>query len=114
MVAHTKPVEEVREISAITTASWHQRLCLPRWNSTSHITQGATDMPALVEATGIKESRLITLLTALKSLGLITEHDGRFINSPATARYLTAGAPGDFRDSVRLVNGTFGYESFRH
>ena len=54
------------------------------------------------------------MLTALKSLGLMTERDGRFINAPATARYLVAGAPGDFRDYVKLVNGVFGYESFRH
>jgi hypothetical protein len=50
----------------------------------------------------------------LKSLGLIVEHDGRFANAPATAKFLVAGAPGDFRDYVRLVNGAFGYESFRH
>jgi hypothetical protein len=38
----------------------------------------------------------------------------RLINAPATARYLVAGEPGDFRDYVRFVNGEFGYESFRH
>src|SRR5262245_50402304 len=116
MMAHTKPVEEVREISAITYGFMASKALFAalEFDIFTHIAQGATDMPALVEATGIKENRLITLLTALKSLGLITEHDGRFINSPATARYLTAGAPGDFRDYVRLVNGAFGYESFRH
>ena len=33
---------------------------------------------------------------------------------PATATYLVAGAPGDFRDYVRIVNGRFGYEAMRH
>jgi hypothetical protein len=56
----------------------------------------------------------VTLLAALKSVGLITERDGRLNNAPATAKFLVAGAPGDFRDYVRLVNGAFGYESFRH
>jgi 2-hydroxy-4-(methylsulfanyl)butanoate S-methyltransferase len=71
-------------------------------------------MIELAQATGIAENRLRTLLTALKSLGLISEHEGRFINAPATARYLVAGAPGDFRDYVRLVNGVLSYDSFRH
>jgi hypothetical protein len=34
----------------------------------------------------------------LKSPGLIVEHDGRFANAPATAKFLVAGALGDFRD----------------
>ena len=68
----------------------------------------------LAKATGLSENLLLTLLTALKSLGLIVEHDGQFANAPATAKFLVAGAPGDFRDYVRLVNGAFGYESFRH
>ena len=80
----------------------------------THIAQGADSTRALATATGIAENRLVTLLAALKSLGLISEADGRLINAPATARYLVAGAPGDFRDYVRFVNGEFGYESFRH
>jgi len=54
------------------------------------------------------------MLTALKSLGLVVEREGRFANAPATAKFLVEGAPGDFRDYVRLVNGAFGYEGFRH
>ena len=33
---------------------------------------------------------------------------------PATATYLVEGAPGDFRDYVRVVNGGFLYEGLRH
>ena len=66
------------------------------------IARGVDLLPALVNATGIAENRLVALLTALKSLGLITERDGRFINAPATARYLVAGAPGDFRTTLSL------------
>jgi hypothetical protein len=76
----------------------------------TQIADGADTLPILARATGIAENRLVTLLTALKSLGLIAESDGHFTNAPATARYLVAGAPGDFRDYVRLVNGAFGYE----
>ena len=113
---HAKPVEEVGEISAITYGFMASKALFAavEFDLFTHIARGADGMSALEQATGIAENRLVTLLTALKSLGLITEHDGRLINAPATARYLVAGAPGDFRDYVRLVNGAFGYESFRH
>ena len=104
------------EISAITYGFMASKALFAavEFDLFTHIARGADGMSALEQATGIAENRLVTLLTALKSLGLITEHDGRLINAPATARYLVAGAPGDFRDYVRLVNGAFGYESFRH
>ena len=113
---HAKPVEEVSEISAITYGFMASKALFAavEFDLFTHIARGADGMYALERATGIAENRLVTLLTALKSLGLITEHDGRLINAPATARYLVAGTPGDFRDYVRLVNGAFGYESFRH
>jgi SAM-dependent methyltransferase len=37
------------------------------------------------------------LLNALVALGLLTKHDGRFHNTPATARYFVAGSPDDAR-----------------
>ena len=37
----------------------------------THIAGGAGSFPELAKATGIAENRLVTLLTALKSLGLI-------------------------------------------
>ena len=113
---HAKPVEEVREISAITYGFMASKALFAavEFDLFTSIARGVDLLPALVNATGIAENRLVALLTALKSLGLITERDGRFINAPATARYLVAGAPGDFRDYVKLVNGVFGYDSFRH
>jgi 2-hydroxy-4-(methylsulfanyl)butanoate S-methyltransferase len=115
-VTDAKPIEDVSEISAITYGFMASKALFAalEFDLFSHIAGGADSLPALAEATGIAENRLVTLLTALKSLRLIGESDGRFSNAPATARYLVAGAPGDFRDYVRLVNGAFGYESFRH
>ena len=55
-----------------------------------------------------------TLLTALKTVGLVVETGGRFADAPATAAFLVDGAPGDFRGYVRVVNGGFGYEGLRH
>jgi 2-hydroxy-4-(methylsulfanyl)butanoate S-methyltransferase len=111
-----RPIEDVREISAITYGFMASKALFAalEFDLFTHIAQGSDSTPALAKVAGITENRLVTLLAALKSLGLISEADGRLINAPATGRYLVAGAPGDFRDYVRLVNGEFGYESFRH
>lgn len=111
-----KPVETVREISAITYGFMASKALFAALGLDlfTRIARGAVAMAALTDEAGVPENRLRTLLTALKSLGLITERDGRFANAPATARFLVEGAPGDFRDYVRLVNGALGYESFRH
>ena len=115
-VTNAKPIEDVSEISAITYGFMASKALFAalEFDLFSHIAGGTDSLPALAKATGIAENRLVTLLTALKSLRLISESGGHFRNAPATARYLVAGAPGDFRDYVRLVNGAFGYESFRH
>jgi 2-hydroxy-4-(methylsulfanyl)butanoate S-methyltransferase len=114
--AAPRPIEDVREISAITYGFMASKALFAalEFDLFTHIAQGAESNGALATATGIAENRLVTLLAALKSLGLISEVGGRLVNAPATARYLVAGAPGDFRDYVRFVNGEFGYESFRH
>ena len=114
--ARRRPIEDVCEISAITYGFMASKALFAalEFDLFTHIAQGADSTSALAKAAGIAENRLITLLAALKSLGLISEAGGRLINAPATTRYLVAGAPGDFRDYVRLVNGEFGYESFRH
>jgi len=111
-----RPIEDVKDISAITYGFMASKALFTalEFDLFTRIAQGADSTVALAEAAGIADNRLITLLTALKSLGLISETNGRLINAPATARYLVAGAPGDFRDYVRFVNGEFGYESFRH
>ena len=114
--ARPKPILDVLDISAITYGFMASKALFAalEFNLFTHIAQGAASTSALAKATGIAENRLVTLLAALKSLGLISEADGRLINAPATTRYLVTGAPGDFRDYVQLVNGEFGYESFRH
>ena len=111
-----KPIEDVRDISAITYGFMASKTLFAAldFDLFTHIDRGADNLTGLAKATGVSENLMLTLVTALKSLGLIVERDGRFANAPATAKFLVAGAPGDFRDYVRLVNGAFGYESFRH
>src|SRR5271155_1848936 len=115
-MVHVKPIDEVQEISAITYGFMASKALFAalEFDLFTHIAHGADSLDALVKATGIAKNRLRALLTALKSLGLVSETDDRFTNAPATSRYLVTGAPGDFRDYVRVVNGAFGYEGFRH
>src|SRR5208282_3982175 len=114
--ARPRPIEDVRDISAITYGFMASKALFAAldFDLFTHIARGIDTPAALAKATGIPKNRLVTLLAALKSVGLISERGDRLNNAPATAKFLVAGSPGDFRDYVRLVNGAFGYESFRH
>ena len=114
--ARTKPIEDVQDISAITYGFMASKALFSalEFDVFTRIAEGANTTGALAKVTGVAENRLLALLASLKSLGLISEVDGRLVNAPATSRYLVAGAPGDFRDYVQFVNGGAGYESFRH
>jgi len=111
-----KQIEDVRDISAITYGFMASKALFAAldFDLFTRIERGCASPAALAAETGIAENRMLTLLTALKSLGLIAEREGQLRNAPAASRFLVAEAPGDFRDYVRLVNGAFGYESFRH
>jgi ubiquinone/menaquinone biosynthesis C-methylase UbiE len=111
-----RPIEGVKDISAITYGFMASKALFAalEFDLFTHIAQGANSTESLSAVAGIAANRLLSLLTALRSLGLISQEGGRLVNAPTTARYLVAGAPGDFRDYVRFVNGEFGYESFRH
>ena len=111
-----KQIEDVEDISAITYGFMASKALFAAldFDLFTRIEEGINSAAALARATNISENRLVTLLAALKSVGLIVEREGRLVNAPATSKFLVAGAPGDFRDYVRLVNGAAGYESFRH
>ena len=111
-----KQIEDVRDISAITYGFMASKALFAAldFDLFTRIDRGCASPAALAAETGIAENRMVTLLTALKSLGLIAEREGQLRNAPAASRFLVAGAPGDFRDYIRLVNGAFGYEGFRH
>jgi hypothetical protein len=111
-----KPIDDVRQISAITYGFLASKALFAALDLDlfTKIAGGGATLEALANATGVAPNRLRTLLTTLKTVGLISEADGAFTNAPATAAYLVAGAPGDFRDYVRVVNGGFLYEGMRH
>jgi 2-hydroxy-4-(methylsulfanyl)butanoate S-methyltransferase len=111
-----KPIETVRDISALTYGFIASKALFAalELDLFTKIAQGADTVPAIAQAVGIAPNRTRTLLTALKTVGLVSEADGRFANAPATSAFLVAGARGDFRDYVRVVNGGFIYENLRH
>ena len=111
-----QPIEDVRQISAIAYGFIASKALFAalELDLFTRIEQGARSVSSLANALGIAPNRLRTLLTALKTVGLVTETNGRFGNAPATAAYLVAGSAGDFRDYVRIVNGGFLYEGLRH
>lgn len=111
-----KPLEDVRQISALTYGFIASKALFAALDLDlfTEIAKGTVTLSALAEATRTAPNRLRTLLTALKTIGLVSEAEGRFTNAPATTTYLVAGAAGDFRDYIRVVNGGFLYEGLRH
>jgi len=111
-----KPIDDVRQISAITYGFLASKALFAALDLDlfTKVERGAVTLSDLARETRIAPNLLRTLLTTLKTCGLITEAGGKFANAPATATYLVAGAPGDFRDYVRVVNGGFLYEGMRH
>jgi 2-hydroxy-4-(methylsulfanyl)butanoate S-methyltransferase len=111
-----RPIEDVCAISALTYGFIASKALFAavELDVFTKIARGVDTLPAIAAATGVAANRARTLLTTLKAVGLITERDGRFANAPATATYLVDGAPGDFRDYVRVVNGRVLYEGLHH
>lgn len=111
-----KPLEDVRQISALTYGFIASKALFAALDLDlfTEIAKGTATLSALAKATRTAPNRLRTLLTALKTIGLVSEADGKFTNAPATTTYLVAGAAGDFRDYIRVVNGGFLYEGLRH
>jgi SAM-dependent methyltransferase len=111
-----KPLDDVRQISALTYGFIASKALFAALDLDlfTKIAKGTKTVAMLAEASGVAPNRLRTLLTALKTTGLITEAEGQFTNAPATATYLVAGAAGDFRDYIKVVNGGFLYEGLRH
>ncbi|MBX3502025.1 MAG: methyltransferase [Alphaproteobacteria bacterium] len=112
----TQPLTDVRQISALTYGFIASKALFAALDLDlfTHIARGAATIDELARATGTAANRMRTLVTALRTVGLVTEADGRLANAPATTNFLVEGAPGDFRDYIRVVNGGFLYESMRH
>jgi hypothetical protein len=66
------------------------------------LSPGGKTLAELSGELGIPEHRLLSLLTACVSLGLITQEKGRYANAPASEAYLVRSAPAYFGDYFRF------------
>lgn len=66
----------------------------------------------LAAQSGISENRLLTLLVSLVSVGLLSKDGDLFANSPGAESFLVRGAPKDYGEYLRVVNGKLNYRYF--
>ena len=67
----------------------------------SHLSKDPKSEEDLAKASGIPLNRIITLTTALRSIGLMVREDGKLANASAAEAFLVKGAKYDFGDYLR-------------
>jgi len=67
----------------------------------SRLAEGPQTVDQIAAATKVPRNRIMTLATALSSIGALKYQDGRYGNSPATEHFLVRGAKYDFGDYLR-------------
>lgn len=67
----------------------------------THLSERPKSEDELAGATGVPVNRIVTLTTALRSLGLLVREDGKLCNAPASESFLVKGAKYDFGDYLR-------------
>lgn len=67
----------------------------------THLADGPKTCAELAAATGVPESRIVTLMTALGSVGLVVNDGERYANSPGAAAFLSRASKYDFGDYLR-------------
>jgi 2-hydroxy-4-(methylsulfanyl)butanoate S-methyltransferase len=68
----------------------------------SRLSGGSKSLDALSRETGVAPTRLLSLLTACVSIGLLENAAGEYRNAPASETYLVRSAPAYFGDYYRL------------
>jgi predicted O-methyltransferase YrrM len=99
-----KVLSDVREISHIAYGFLLSKALFAALNLElfGHLSDGPAAIGALSRRTGVSETRLWTLVSALLSVGLLYREDDLIGNSPAAQRYLVPGAPAYFGDYYRF------------
>jgi len=98
------PLTDVRQISNIAYGFIASKTLFAALNLDlfSRLSPHAKTLTELAGEIGVPEHRLLTLLTACVSLGLISREDGRYANAPASEAYLVREAPAYFGDYLRF------------
>ena len=108
-----EPVTDVRQISRIAygymaSQALFQGLELDFF---TRLSQGSKTLEQLAAGTQIAPNRLQSLVASLVSLGLIVRDEESYSNAPASESYLVSGAPGDYGDYLKVVNGRMMYSA---
>jgi SAM-dependent methyltransferase len=74
---------------------------------------GPKSLSSLVGESGIAENRLLTLLTACTSLGMLVKSESGYANAPASQTYLVQGSPACYADYFRYQTDRQIYPSFQ-
>jgi hypothetical protein len=67
----------------------------------SRLAEGVDSIDGLAAATKVPRNRILTLMTALTSIGAVKFADGAYSNSPAAEQFMVQGAKYDFGDYLR-------------
>ena len=67
----------------------------------SKLASGIDTLEGLSEATKVPRNRVLTLITALTSIGAVKFENGKYSNSPAAEHFMVQGAKYDFGDYLR-------------
>ena len=106
-----EPITDVREISRIAYGFMASRALFAALDLDifSRLSGQPKTLDVLARDSGIAANRLLTFLTALVSLGLLVKDGELYTNAPASETFLVRGAPKDFGDYLRVVNGKMSY-----
>jgi len=111
-----EPLADVRDLSRIAYGFMASKALFAALNLDlfSRLSDGPQPLEALAEATGTASKRLLTLLTACVSLGLLQKTGEAYANAPASAAYLARSAPTYFGDYYRFQIDRQIYPAFVH
>lgn len=98
------PLTDVRQISSIAYGFIASKTLFAALNLDlfGRLSAGGKTLAELAGEMGLPQHRLLTLLTACVSLGLISQEQGRYANAPASQAYLVRQAPAYFGDYFRF------------
>ena len=103
-MADSAPLDDVRQISKLAYGFMAAKALFAALDLDvfSRLADGPKDLDKLAAEVGITPPRLLTLLTACTSLGLLVKLGDRYVNAPASQDYLVRSAPRYFGDYYRF------------
>ncbi len=110
------PIDDVREISRLAYGFMGSKALFAalELDLFTLLAAGPRTAEELAGETGIARQRLVTLLTACVSVGLLSKAGDRYANAPAAQTYLSRSSPRYFADYYRFQIDRQIYPAFAH